>query len=152
MGEAHSGAGHLRGRAWVAGLLILVGLNAVVAGYGFIADPDGSSIGIPQEWLEDSPFDTYLVPGILLESMGLLSLAAAVMQLRRQEHAWAWAGVCGVGFVIWIVVQALMMGSFRHPIQTALQAAVLALGIVVAAVAFLQYRDRQGRGAANAKP
>jgi hypothetical protein len=134
---------HLRHRGWVAGLLLLVGINAMVAGYGFIGDPDGSSVGIPQEWLEDSPFETYLVPGIVLEAMGVLAVASAVMQLRRTEFAWAWAGVSGVGFVGWIVVQALMMGSFRHPIQTTLQAVVLGLGLAVTVLAFLQFRDWQ---------
>lgn len=138
---------HLRERGWVAGLLILVGINAVVAGYGFIADPDGSSVGIPLEWLEDSPFDSYLIPGIVLEAMGILALVSATMQLRRNEFAWAWAGVTGMGFVIWIVVQSIMMGSFRHPIQTTLQAVVSGIGIVVSSLAFLQYRDwKFGRG------
>jgi CHASE2 domain-containing sensor protein len=131
----------LRGRGWVAGLLLLVGTNAVVAGSGFVGSPDGSAIGIPQEWLDGTPFRDYLVPGLVLAAMGVLSLASALLQLRRHPLAWAWAGVCGVGFVIWIAVQAALMGSFRHPAQTILQAAVLALGLVVAGLAWRQYGD-----------
>jgi hypothetical protein len=131
------------GRRWMIGLLAFVGINALVAAYGFVGDPDGSSIGIPQEWLEDSPFRDYLVPGLVLGAMGLLSLTAAFLQLRRHEYAWLLAGVAGVGFVIWIVVQSIMMGSFRHPVQTTLQAVVITIGFVVSALAALQYRAWQ---------
>lgn len=130
----------LPGRGWIAGLLILVGINAVVAGYGFIGTPDGSALGIPLDWLEGSPFEDYLAPGIILFAMGLLALTAAVLQLRRNQFAWAWSGVCGIGFVIWIIVQSILMGSFRHPAQTILQAAVSGIGLVVAVLSFQQYR------------
>ncbi len=130
----------LPARGWTAGLLLLVGANAVVAGCGFIGDPDGSAVGIPQDWLGGTPFRDYLVPGILLTLLGLLALAAAVLQLRRSEFAWAWAIVAGLGFVGWIIVQASLMGSFRHPMQTLLQAAVLALALAVVVLAFWQYR------------
>ena len=131
----------LRGRWWLAGILALLGLNAVVAAYGFLRDPDGSSIGIPVEWLEGSPFETYLVPGIVLMGMGVLSLAAATLQWRRHSLAWVWSGMTGAGFVIWIIVQSMMMGSFRHPIQTTLQAVVLGLALVLCSLSFRQFRD-----------
>ena len=130
----------LPGRGWIAGLLLIVGVNAVVAGYGFIGTPDGSAVGIPQDWLEDSPFQDYLIPGVVLFAMGVLALVAATLQLRRHEFAWAWSGVCGIGFVLWIIVQSVFMGSFRHPIQTTLQAVVSGIGVVVMVLSFQQYR------------
>jgi len=133
------------GRRWTIGLLAFVGINALVAAYGFIGDPDGSSVGIPQEWLEDSPFEDYLIPGIVLAAMGVLSLAAAFLQLRRHQYAWLVAGAAGVGFVIWIIVQSIMMGSFRHPVQTTLQVVVILIGFCVSILAGLQYRVWQSR-------
>lgn len=44
-------------RRWtLVGLLALVSLNALAAGYGLMAEPDGSALGIPLAWLENSPF------------------------------------------------------------------------------------------------
>jgi 4-amino-4-deoxy-L-arabinose transferase-like glycosyltransferase len=65
---------------------------------------------------------------------------AATLQLRRHPLAWAWSGVCGVGFVVWIAVQSMVMGSFRHPAQTILQAAVLGIAVLVAVLSLRQYR------------
>lgn len=128
------------GRRWAAGLLFLLGGNALVAGYGFVGDPDGTAVGIPEDWLEGTPFTSYLVPGLLLSGLGVLAVAAAVLQLRRHRLAWFWAGLSAGGFVVWIVVQSAMMGSFRHPLQTLLQAAVISIAGVVGLLALWQWR------------
>lgn len=125
-------------------LLALVGVNALVASYAFITDPSGEGIGIPQEWLEDSPFDDYLVPGILLGGLGALHGVAAVREWVGSRHAWLWSGLAGSGLLVWIVVQAMMMGSFRHPMQTALQAACLAVGSATGLLALVQLRRQSG--------
>lgn len=132
-------AGRQAGVRWaLLVLLALIAVNAVAAGSSFVAEPDGSGLGIPQEWLEDSPFDTYLVPGLLLCGLGVLHATAAVLQWRRTPRAWFWAGLSGSGLLVWILVQAAMMGSTRHPIQTSLQAACLAIGIATGLLALAQ--------------
>ena len=125
-------------------LLALICVNALVASYAFIADPTGNGIGIPQEWLEDSPFDDYLVPGILLGGLGLLHGFAAFRQWVGARDGWIWAGASGSGLLIWIVVQAIMMGSFRHPLQTALQAFCLAVAAATGSLALVQMRRQSG--------
>lgn len=121
-------------------VLGVVSVNAVAAGYGFIGTPDGSALGIPKDWLAGTPFPDYRVPGILLFSLGLLYGFAAFREVRRGSDAWVWAGLSGGAMIAWIIVQAAMMGSFRHPIQTLLQAIVLAAGLLSGASAFLQFR------------
>lgn len=132
----------LRGwRRWLAAsLLILVSLNALAAGYAFVADPTGATLGIPQDWLDASPFADYLVPGILLAGLGLLYAFAAFRQLRRAADAWFWTGLSGGAMVVWILVQVAMMGYDRHPIQTILQVAILSIGVCVGALAAAQLR------------
>lgn len=131
-------------------LLALIGLNALVASIGFIADPTGEGIGIPQDWLDDSPFDDYLVPGILLGGLGVLHGVAAVREWTGSRHAWLWAGLAASGLLVWIVVQAIMMGSFRHPIQTTLQATCLAIGVATGLLALAQLRRQSGMGVNHA--
>ena len=56
--------------------------------------------------LEGSPFDSYLIPGlVLLLVLGVTPLAAAIGLRRRRTWAWWPAGVVGCGLVIWIAVE-----------------------------------------------
>lgn len=132
-------------RGWPRGILIsvlaLIGLAAAGAGFGFIGDPDGTNVGIPQEWLSASPFDDYFVPGIVLFVLGLLYLGSAVREWQRAQDAWFWAGLSGGAMIVWIAFQAIWMGSFRHPIQTTLQAIVLLCGAVSGILAIVQLRS-----------
>ena len=133
------------GRRWprwtITALLGLLAVNALVASALFIARPDGSAMGIPEEWLEGTPFASYLVPGIVLGLMGVLSATAATLQARGKAQAPWWSGTAAAGFVIWIAVQAALTGSTRHPMQTVLQASVLAMAIAVGLLSILQLRS-----------
>lgn len=119
-------------------ILAMIGVNAIFAGYGFMGTPDGSAVGIPQEWLADTPFKDYMVPGAILFGLGVLHICAAYLQLRRDPIATMIAGVSGSGLIIWIAVQAAMMGSFRHPVQTILQAVCLVLALTTIYLAWKQ--------------
>src|ERR1041384_2633827 len=125
--------------AWtLAVLLALIAVNAVVAGILFVLKPDGSAIGIPQDWLDGTPFPDYTIPGILLTGLGILHGVAAWAELAGWPLAWTWAGASAVGLGIWIVVQALLMGSPRHPIQTTLQASCLTIAAATGVLALVQ--------------
>ena len=127
----------------LAAILALIGLNAVVAGFGFMGTPDGSALGIPQDWLADTPFKDYLIPGAILFGLGVLHLWAAYLQFKRDRSASKIAEIAGLGLVIWIVVQAAMMGSFRHPTQTILQAECIVLGLATVFLASRQMSIRR---------
>jgi hypothetical protein len=134
-------------RRTLALILAIIGLNAVSAGYGFIGTPDGSAVGIPQEWLADTPFNDYRIPGAILFGLGVLHLCAAYLEIRRDRIAPWTAQVAGFGLIIWIIVQAAMMGSFRHPAQTTLQATCLLFGSVTVWIAMRQLADVRARQA-----
>lgn len=131
-------------RVTAATILILVSINALAAGFGFMGSPDGSALGIPWSWLAGSPFSDYFVPGAILFALGLLYGFAALQELRRRRDAWFWAGLSGGAMIVWIVVQVYFMGYDRHPIQTALQAIVLVAGLVVGFLALTQMRLVRG--------
>lgn len=133
---------HRRIRWTLIVLLSLISVNALAAGFSFIQQPDGTGLGIPQDWLLGTPFRDYRIPGILLFGLGLLHAFAAFTEVRRRPSAWFWAGMSAGGILIWIVVQAFLMGSTRHPMQTILQAAVLVVGIATGLLALAQFRRR----------
>ena len=59
-------------------VLIITSLNALAAGYSFIVDPDGSGLGITMDYLQHSPFRSFLIPGIVLMTcIGIVSIIAA---------------------------------------------------------------------------
>lgn len=43
-------------------LLFVTGLNALAAGYGFVADPSGKGLGMTTDYLRFSPFANFLIP------------------------------------------------------------------------------------------
>ncbi len=66
---------HVAGLTAVAGLIIL-GLGALAGGLALVTAPDGSNMGFDVGLLAGSPFDDYLIPGLILGGLfGVGSLA-----------------------------------------------------------------------------
>ena len=74
---------------------------------GMVLDPSGSSMGLPIEMLEPSPFSDFLIPGlVLLIVNGIGSIAGGILTLVRYRYAGEVSMALGVFLVAWIVVQA----------------------------------------------
>lgn len=97
-------------------LLVLQGLSGLAGGFGLVADPSGASLGIPIAWLEGSPFQDYLVPGIVLLSvLGLGPLV--VLYGLSTGRRWARTGSLAIagGLIIWITVEIAIIGYQPNP-------------------------------------
>lgn len=119
-------------------LLIIIeffnGLSGLAGGYGLIADPSAASLGMELSWLESTPFNTYLIPGIVLLAFnGLGNIIAAILSLRKNKYMNEVAVLFGFGMMIWIVSQVLWIGykNFLQPLYftTGLMQASLGLFI-----------------------
>ena len=123
--------------AWLAFVLAaFTGLLAIPVGLMFLADPTGGSIGVPQGWIEATVFGSYVIPGIYLfavNGLGMLLLAAVIV-IRHWSAPWLTA-ILGVGLVIWILVQLMVM-----PETMFLQWIFLATGVVLGFVALFWLR------------
>lgn len=109
----------------LATLEIIVGLGAVSAGVSMIVEPSGAGIGMSPELLAGSPFDDYLVPGLVLTSVnGLLGLVGAYGSLRRRRWAGPLGMALGLFLIAWIVVQVAWIG-----LEIWLQPAFLGVGV-----------------------
>jgi len=116
-------------------LLLFQGLSGLLGGYMLVTDPTGASLGIPLEWLEGSPFGSYLVPGlILLIVLGIFPLA--VLNGVRRSRGWSRYGVLAVGggLVIWLIVEVAVIGYHAEPPFQAIYGAV---GLALLALAFM---------------
>ncbi len=107
-------------------LQIFIGLGAVGGGLGLVMEPTGVNLGIPLELLKNSPFSTYLVPGIVLLIVnGLGSLVGATASFTRYWYAGETAMALGVFLVAWIILQVYWIEAFHW-----LHALYLGLGLL----------------------
>lgn len=123
--------------AWVAvALELFTAVGAIPVGLSLVQDPTGAGVGLPAVWIQGSPFQTYLVPGLyllLVNGIGMLVLAALSVA-GRPAAPWL-TGVLGAGLVVWILVQLVLI-----PEVSPLQAAFGVIGVVLVAVSVLWLR------------
>ena len=127
------------------GLLIttlVVGLTALAGGAALIAGSVEASLATvltpPVGYLDGSPFDSYLIPGVILGVvLGGVHLAAFVLVFRRHDR-WILAGaIAAFDALIWIFVQMMFIPfSFLQAFYFALGLAevglvMLALGVLI---------------------
>jgi hypothetical protein len=114
-------------------LLVFTGIGGIYGGYALVTAPDGSKMIMSTEILSNSPFRTFLVPGIILLLFnGLLPLLIAwglfvrppwqwpeLFNLYHKQH-WCWTFSLYYGFIliIWINVQIIMLSysSLLQPV------------------------------------
>jgi hypothetical protein len=122
---------------WIAVIIeIATAILAIPVGLAFIADPTGAGMSVPQSWIADSIFGSYLVPGLYLFAVnGLGMLALAVLSAYRHWIAPWLTGTLGVGMIVWIAVQLVVM-----PETMFLQWIFMAVGFVLGFVALFWLR------------
>jgi hypothetical protein len=99
-------------------LLVLLGLGALAGGIALVARPDGSVMHFQTTILAGSPFQDFLVPGLILGGLfGVGSLVVAAMGLAHHRLAPFLAFALGCGQMVWIVIQLAIIRevSFLHP-------------------------------------
>jgi hypothetical protein len=97
-------------------LLIFQGISGFVGGIGLVMDPTGESLQIPLSWIENSPFEDYFIPGlILLTVLGLFPLV--VLYALWRQLMWTWAGglFVSIALIVWIGVEILIIGYQPQP-------------------------------------
>ena len=105
-------------------LLGFLGLGAIGGGSALIISPSGELLGMPLLMLEESPFNSFFVPGIILFSvLGLIPLMLIIALLKKPESKiaeqinffkdmhWAWTYSIYIGFtlIIWIQLQMVFI-------------------------------------------
>lgn len=132
-------------RLTLVALLGLVGLGGVYGGVQMLAHPYGP-MGMSTQMMARTPFDSFVVPGLLLLLLvGVVPLFLAVDLLPRTHRHPGWVFAFGVGLMAWIVTQWVVVDAWLW-----LQPAIFAVGLVIAVVAALLWRrgnhSRERRG------
>lgn len=128
----------LSGLHWSLGILqLFIALNGIAGGLGLIAEPTGSNLGWTTAILSQSPFVTYLWPGIFLFSIiGIGTLFAGLATLMKMRLAAEFAAALGLILVGWIVLQIVWLGYLFW-----LQPLFLGLGVLEAILAIILWRN-----------
>ena len=108
------------------GLLVFLGIGAIGGGGVFIISPSGKLMGMPLSMLNKSPFDNFLIPGIILFSvLGIAPtlLARALYRKTASKLAerfnffidmhWTWTFSIYVAFalIIWLQIEMQMLSA-----------------------------------------
>ncbi|WP_433745965.1 hypothetical protein [Paenibacillus amylolyticus] len=109
------------GRSWLLILMhAMLGIGAIVGGSILIIDPTGSMVNLPESLLQNSPFASFLFPGIiLLLVLGVMPAMISIALIRYThwklgerlnlypDRYWAWTFSLYTGFalIIWIMAQ-----------------------------------------------
>lgn len=117
--------------------LAFIALNAFGGGiYGL-----SGAKAIPVEWLEGTPFRTYLIPSLILFAIvGGSCLLASIAVFARWAQARVLAFVAGVVLVGWISVQFAMIGFVSW-----MQPTMAIVGGLIAALVSMLWRDEESR-------
>jgi hypothetical protein len=126
-------AGHRTWPAWIlAGMLMLIGAAGAFGGVSLLRD----GFGMPLSWLHQTPFTSWVLPGIAL-LIGVAVPQLTALALIVSGHRWALAGgyLAGLGLVLWIAVQMLVLQRYFI-----MQPAIAATGGVEILLAWLWQR------------
>ena len=93
-------------------LQIFIGMGALSGGLPMILSPDGLSSGMNPEILQDTSFNNFLIPGIILVSVnGIGSLIGSYFSLRFKKQAGHLGLLLGFALTVsWLQPLFLLVG------------------------------------------
>lgn len=101
-------------------------IGAIPAGLGLLMDTTGQGVGMSTKLLENSPLDSFLLPGLfLLLVNGLAHLAGAWLSFTRSRYAGYTGLVLGVILSLWIIIQVAWVS-----LSSVLQPLFLLIGLI----------------------
>jgi hypothetical protein len=124
---------------FLGALQVFIGLTAIAGGLGLVSDPSGTKMDIALEWLSDSPFSNYFVPGlVLLIVNGLGNFFAGIVTFLRNRYAGNIAIAFGTFLVLFILIEVWFVGAqtLLQPLYLLLGLTELVLGLMLRKLAF----------------
>src|SRR4029453_6419034 len=113
MFDPHTGAGTMLNQPrWQRIILLIVlayeGLGCLSGGGLLIARPDGRYMEMPVGIMHGT-FRDFLIPGVILFGLGILTVAAFFAVLRKSRRDWLWAGLALGGLAVWFTVEIIIL-------------------------------------------
>jgi len=105
-------------------LLAFLGLGAIGGGGAMLISPSGEMLKMPLSMLDNSPFNNFLIPGIILFTvLGIFPFLLIICLIKKpkfrmaeflniyKDMHWSWSFTIYLSFalIIWLQVQMLML-------------------------------------------
>ena len=123
-------------------------IGAIPAGIGYLMDTSGEGMGASTELLENSPLNTFLLPGLfLLFINGLAHLAGAYLSFSRNRYAGHAGLILGIVLTLWIIIQVAWIS-----LSSVLQPVFLLIGLINTFLSWRILKMSTGVGDPNSNP
>src|SRR4030042_7191673 len=129
-------------------LQVFTAIGAIPAGYGLLMDTTGQGVGMSTKLLENSPLNSFLLPGLfLLLVNGLAHLVGAYLSFTRHRYAGYTGLILGVLLSLWIIIQVAWIS-----LSSVLQPLFLLIGLINTYLGWRILKTGQSKGYSNSKP
>lgn len=97
-------------------LILFQGVSGLFGGFALILDPTGELLNMPLSMLDGSPFDNFLIPGIILFTiLGIFPMIVFYGLWKRVKWAWPGTFFVSIALITWIGVEVMMVGYHSEP-------------------------------------
>lgn len=104
-------------RVWALILLFFLGISALFGSYYLITDPTGKSLQMPPGLLNSTPFENYLIPGILLLIInGIPALLIVLLTLFKVKYYAYLIVIQGIILIIWLTAELTININLFYPL------------------------------------
>lgn len=86
-----------------------IGIGALFGGYELLSDAEG--FGLPEAWLDGTPFPDYQIPGLFL--FGVIGIGGVLTALSALTHRRWWpvtTFALGSVLLAWLVIETALIG------------------------------------------
>jgi len=113
-------------------LISFIALTATLSGFIMISNPDGGILNLSLNLLDKTPFNSFMIPGILLTAIvGGINLIAVFFNMQRHSKRYQWAMAGGIVISGWIIIQMILLGAFHW-----LHLIYLLIGILIILISY----------------
>lgn len=96
------------------GIHIFVGVGALAGGLMAILNPQSPG-GMSVDQLKNSPFTTYLIPGLILFAIiGIGNIMSAISMHFKSRYQGYISCIFSLALVFWIIIQCIMIQAIVH--------------------------------------
>lgn len=116
---------------FLCALQLFIGLTAIAGGFKLVSNPNGIP-DFPIEWLRNSPFTSYFMPGlVLLIVIGFGNVLAGPVIFLRKRYSGSIAVLLGLFLILYMTIEVWFVGlrNFLQPLYFVLGVIVLILGL-----------------------
>ncbi len=98
-------------------LLFFLGISALFGSYQLITDPTGKSLQMPLGLLKPTPFENYLIPGILLFlTNGIPAILIGFISIKKIDHYEYFIILQGGILFLWLTAELIINIDFYYPV------------------------------------